>query len=198
MKMARQMPKNPSKRRSSITPGPSQEQRGEQLQSSISFHIYRVAAMWTRITSRVYGERFGVSVPELRVLRLLAQSSGATNADICQAWSMDKGLCSRTVTALAERGLIVKMSDKADRRLTRLKLSAAGQEAIDQMEPIRRARRAQLRAALESDEYEALFRIFARIEEMLSESELLNERSGSDYYESQVSAYLNRLGVGKM
>jgi DNA-binding MarR family transcriptional regulator len=196
--MARQMPGDSPQQRSSGISGSAQEQHDEHLLNTVSFHIYRIAAMWTRLSSRVYGERFGVSVPELRVLRFLAQFPGATNSDICHAWSMDKGLSSRTVTALHGRGLVLKNPNPDDRRMTRLNLSAAGQEAVVEMEPIRSARLSQLRAKLEPDEYEILFRIFAKIEAMLGESQLLNEQSRSDDLESQVAAYLDSLGVGNV
>src|ERR1700741_4936573 len=102
----------------------------------------RVAAM--RRFSRFYTRRIGVlqdrfldspfSLAEARVLYELTQRERPTATEICAALDLDPGYLSRILRGFVERGLVTKTPSPADRRQSRLALTAKGRKAYAPLE----------------------------------------------------------------
>lgn len=82
---------------------------------------------------------------ELRVLGFFARHPGATQRDLAEHSGRDKGQLARLLAGLRERGWLVAEVDPADRRQTRLQLSA---QARRRHEAVQAQRRLRAEAAL--------------------------------------------------
>ncbi len=107
------------------------------LDSFLPYQLSVLAAQVSREFSAIYREKFGISVPEWRVVAHLSQTDKPVSVrEIFQKVDMDKSKVSRAATRLAGRGYVVKTRNRADGRLVELKLSAPGRELIREMTPI--------------------------------------------------------------
>ena len=102
------------------------------------FVPYRLSVLTNRVSNaiaRTYSERFGLSVPEWRVMAVLGQNSGLSAGEVARRTEMDKVQVSRAVTKLVQSRRVHKQSDSADGRVTRLALTARGRAIYDQIVP---------------------------------------------------------------
>ena len=123
------------------------------------FVPYRLSVLTNRVSNaiaRTYSERFGLSVPEWRVMAVLGQASGLSAGEVARRTEMDKVQVSRAVTKLARSRRIQKQSDSADGRVTRLALTARGRAVYDEIVPHALELEEDLLAALETSERAAL------------------------------------------
>lgn len=79
---------------------------------------------------------FGVRVPEWRVLGLLYSRRGLSMSEVADLASIDPTTLSRTVAGLVRENLLVRIADTADKRITRLALTAAGARLAARILPI--------------------------------------------------------------
>ncbi len=103
------------------------------------FTPYRVAVAAQRLSetlAREYRARFGISIPDWRVLVHLAHSGGASVRDIEAAVVMEKSKVSRTASRLEGRGLVAKKPHSGDRRLVHLSLTAEGEALMADLLPL--------------------------------------------------------------
>lgn len=83
----------------------------------------------------VYRTLFGLSIPEWRLIAVIAEDGGITQQAIGLRTRMDKVSVSRAAIALAARGLVARQSNPDDRRSHRLVLTAAGTTLYEQIAP---------------------------------------------------------------
>jgi len=79
---------------------------------------------------------YGVRVPEWRVLGLLYSRRGLSMSEVADFASIDPTTLSRSVAGLVREGLVVRIADTADKRVTRLALTAAGTRLAARILPI--------------------------------------------------------------
>lgn len=102
------------------------------------FLPYQLAVIAEQVSgelSRIYGDAFGLNVPEWRVLAHLAESGNISVREIHLRVNMDKSKVSRAASRLQDRGLISKRTNPSDRRLLELSLTAAGQALMARIIP---------------------------------------------------------------
>ena len=107
------------------------------------FLPYRLSVASNAVSERVagvYQARFGLKVPECRVLAVVAEKGTATQAALVAATQMDKMTVSRAATALVARGLLARSSAE-DRRTLELRLTAAGEALHAEIAPMATAPR---------------------------------------------------------
>ncbi len=83
------------------------------------FLPYRLSVASNAVSSRIsqsYRKRFGLKIPEWRVIAILAEHESMTPLDIGQAGQLDKITVSRAATARVERGLIKQPRKPGDGR----------------------------------------------------------------------------------
>ncbi len=119
------------------------------------FTPYRLAVAAERTSeelARQYRERFGISIPEWRVLVHLAQPlDGAETVsvrDIEARVAMEKSKVSRAASRLEAAGYVAKTVDGGDRRLVHLALTAEGRDLMAQILPLARAYQREVEARL--------------------------------------------------
>ena len=114
--------------------------------------------------ARTYEALFGLSIPEWRLVAVVAEGEGVTQQAIGAATRMDKVTVSRAAIALTGRGLLVRCANPADRRSHLLDLTAAGRRLYAAVAPEALALERRLLAAFEPDEVAAFVATLRRIE----------------------------------
>ena len=140
---------------------------GIALEQFLPYRISRLAERASRSLSQVYAERFGITVPQWRVLATLAESPGLTASAVTGLTNLDKVKVSRAVAELLARGLLLRQTSRADRRAAELRLSAAGQRLFGRIAPLARDWEQQLLLGLDAAEQAELFRLLQRLEDHL-------------------------------
>jgi DNA-binding MarR family transcriptional regulator len=100
---------------------------------------YRLSVTSNKVSAliaRAYENRFGLSVPQWRLLAVLAETSHLSQQELVLRTAMDKVTVSRAAAALMERGLIARKTSQADRRAAELSLTPAGISIVDEVVPL--------------------------------------------------------------
>lgn len=113
--------------------------------------------------AREYRTRFGLRIPEWRVIAVLANGGEQSQLAIAGRTEMDKMTVSRAVRALAERGLIARSIDLKDERARLLRLTRAGEALFAEISPKALAIEARLKAALGEAEFAHLVSALAKL-----------------------------------
>lgn len=130
------------------------------------FLPYRLSIVSNAVSDRVaqvYQARFGLKIPEWRVLAVVAEKQRATQAALVAATQMDKMTVSRAVSALAARNLVTRRQAE-DRRTVELSLSASGEALHAEIAPLALEIEALLLAEFEPAERVQLMQLIARLE----------------------------------
>jgi DNA-binding MarR family transcriptional regulator len=97
---------------------------------------YRLTVAASKLSlelEKKYKTRFGLSIPEWRVLVNVGYSGSGSVRDIEKRVSLGKSKVSRTASRLEARGLLIKEEDPADRRLITLKLTQEGTRMLQEV-----------------------------------------------------------------
>jgi DNA-binding MarR family transcriptional regulator len=132
------------------------------------FLPYRLSVLSNRLSTAIaesYSRRFGLSIPEWRVMAVLALDSGLSAAEVAERTAMDKVAVSRAVARLLSTGRARRDTAPGDRRRSVLELTSAGQRIYRSVAPALRRYEAELLAGLGTDERRALHELLKRLEE---------------------------------
>ena len=105
------------------------------LDRFLPYRLDILAESVSRALSRLYKERYGLGVPEWRVLAHLGQYAPITAKAIGAHSRMHKTKVSRAVAGLEERGYLARSGSNEDRREELLSLTAKGKAAYDDLAP---------------------------------------------------------------
>ncbi|MEM6891639.1 MAG: MarR family transcriptional regulator [Pseudomonadota bacterium] len=103
------------------------------------FTPYRLAVVAQKTSeglARIYRSRFGISIPEWRVLAHLVHAGDVSVRDIEARVAMEKSKVSRASTRLEQAGLIRKSTSKSDRRLISMSLTQKGKNLMSELLPL--------------------------------------------------------------
>ena len=104
----------------------------------------------------VYEARFGISIPEWRVIAHLSQHEDVSVREIHQRVDMDKAKVSRAAARLEAVGFIEKTDNEGDRRLVALRLTRKGRRLFAEIEPLALAYERESLSTLSKSEEAAL------------------------------------------
>lgn len=110
--------------------------RDIRLETFLPFRLNRLAGEVSRRLSTVYSGRFGLDIPEWRVLATLSGRGSATAHEIVASTRTHKSTISRAVSTLTERGLIERTGSPSDGRELVLQLSDSGQRMMRELVPL--------------------------------------------------------------
>lgn len=130
------------------------------------FLPYRLSVVTNRISgalSRHYADRFGIGIPEWRVIAILGRYAGLSANQVAERSAMDKVTVSRAVAALEGKGLLERERDDGDKRKSRLTLSGKGQQVYAEIVPLALGFERDLLTALTAEEAVQLDRIIDRL-----------------------------------
>jgi DNA-binding MarR family transcriptional regulator len=99
---------------------------GLTLDDYLPYRLSVAANAVSDLIARAYRTRFGLSVPQWRLIAVLGEDGPATQQALCARTLMDKVTVSRAAAGLSERGLVSRTPNEADGRSHRLGLTARG------------------------------------------------------------------------
>ena len=137
------------------------------LERFVPFRLNRLAAEVSRALARVYGERFGIDIPEWRVIATLGDCERARAQDIALSTRMHKSMVSRAVARLMELGWVARSASSTDRREAPLRLTAEGREIYRQLVPIVLDYQERLLGSFTGSERRMLERLLDKLERQL-------------------------------
>jgi len=119
------------------------------------FMPYRLSVLSNRVSSAIaneYSERFGLTIPEWRVMAVLGGTPGLSAREVAERTAMDKVQVSRAVARLLHGKRIQRAPDHRDGRVTRLSLTSRGRAIYDEIVPLALRLEEQFLSALSSAE----------------------------------------------
>jgi DNA-binding MarR family transcriptional regulator len=144
----------------------------------VPFRLNRLAAEVSAALADEYQERYGLDIPEWRVLATLGFRRDACSAQyISDCTRTHKSTISRAVTTLLRRKVIERVANAADRREFRLQLTRRGRILYEELIPRLLHREQEILACLSKREREALGTLLGKIEQSL---ELVQTRQEAD------------------
>ena len=110
-----------------------------------------------------YRARFGLKIPEWRVMAVLGDAGAATQRELAEATRMDKVAVNRACKVLEERALIARRPNASDGRSHHLELTAAGSAMHGAIMPIALKMEARLFGALSAAERKTFTDLLQRV-----------------------------------
>ncbi|MBU3671450.1 MAG: winged helix-turn-helix transcriptional regulator [Sinobacteraceae bacterium] len=126
------------------------------------FLPYRLSILSNLISSVIagsYSARFGLSIPEWRVMAVLAIEPGLAAAEVAERTAMDKVAVSRAVARLLGKHYLERNISTRDRRRSVLQLSAEGSRIYAEVVPLALGHERAVLEVLEETDRIALERI---------------------------------------
>ncbi len=136
-----------------------------ELERFLPYRLNVVAESVSRALSRLYAERYGIGVPEWRVIATLGEYERMTAKEVGAHSRMHKTKVSRAVTALEAKGLIERAPNEDDMREAFLALNGRGLRVYQDLAPRALAFERALDAALGIGERAHLDAVLRRLEE---------------------------------
>ncbi|HZZ32869.1 MAG TPA: MarR family transcriptional regulator [Phenylobacterium sp.] len=116
------------------------------------------------LIARAYQDRFALTVPQWRVICVLAEDGGLTQGQIVARTVMDKVTVSRAAQGLLTRRLVARSDHQADGRSHVLALTKEGASLHAEIAPLALAYEAALISGLAPEEVALLKRLLARLQ----------------------------------
>lgn len=123
------------------------------------------------LIARSYRGRFGLKIPEWRVMAVLGERPSATQRDLVTLTQMDKVTVNRASKELVDRGLIARAPNESDGRSHHLALTEVGRELYHQIVPLALSVEAEIEEILGGAQTRALEEMLAKLRERVAEME---------------------------
>jgi DNA-binding MarR family transcriptional regulator len=130
------------------------------------FLPYRLSVLTNVVSGAIaaeYQQRFGLGIPEWRVVAVLARHPGLSAAEVATFTRMDAVAVSRAVARLARTGRLRRSVAAEDRRRSVLRLSQAGESVYRRIAPLALGYERELLACLDAREVAALDSIVEKL-----------------------------------
>ncbi len=130
------------------------------------FLPFRISVLSNQVSgniAKVYGDRYGMAIPEWRVITILALYPGSSASEVSDRAAMDKVAVSRAVARLLERGFIRRETHGDDRRRSMLALSSAGRQVYETVAPLVTEMEQRLMSVFNDEERQTLERLIDRL-----------------------------------
>ena len=135
----------------------------------VPFRLNRLAAEVSAALSSEYRERYGLDIPEWRVLATLGFRNDACSAQyISHCTRTHKSTISRAVTALMKRQIVERVENADDRREFQLRLTRKGEALYQQLIPRLLHREQVILSCLSAQERKDFAKLLGKIEKILA------------------------------
>ena len=142
------------------------------LEDFLTFRLLILARSLDRQAKRTYGESFGLSLAEWRILAKLGTVGSATVNRLASWMHYDKAQISRAVGALVEAGYLARSTNASDTRSATLTLTPEGQEFHRELMAFGRERQRLLLSLLSPSQRKSLYEITAVLTDHLRKDEV--------------------------
>jgi DNA-binding MarR family transcriptional regulator len=157
-----------------LTPGSREETASRRKASRLDlfrfvpFRLNRLSAEVSAALSSEYQARYGLDIPEWRVLATLGFRNDACSAQyISDCTRTHKSTISRAVTALMEREIVERVENAEDRREFRLRLTRKGRALYEELIPRLLRKEQEILACLSAQERKVFAALIGKIENSL-------------------------------
>jgi DNA-binding MarR family transcriptional regulator len=134
----------------------------------VPFRLNRLAAEVSAALSSEYQERYGLDIPEWRVLATLGFRDDACSAQyISHCTRTHKSTISRAVTALMKRQLVERVENQDDRREFALRMTRKGKTLYEELIPRLLAKESRIMSCLSARERKDFAAMLGKIENSL-------------------------------
>ena len=167
------------------TAAPSERQGTSRLDlfRFVPFRLNRLAAEVSAALAIEYQERYGLDIPEWRVLATLGFRNDPCSAQyISDCTRTHKSTISRAVTALLTRRLVERVANADDRREFRLRLTRKGRTLYEELIPRLLHREQDILSCLSTAERKTLGTLLGKIEQSLELVQTSREADEKEAY----------------
>jgi DNA-binding MarR family transcriptional regulator len=149
----------------------------------VPFRLNRLAAEVSAALSSEYQERYGLDIPEWRVLATLGFRNDACSAQyIAHCTRTHKSTISRAVTALMERQLVERVENKEDRREFALRMTRKGKALYEELIPRLLRKEQEMLSCLSAQERKDFALMLGKIERSLDLVQTAKEAGKVEVY----------------
>jgi DNA-binding MarR family transcriptional regulator len=130
------------------------------------FVPYRLSVLTNIVSMSIavaYEREFGLSIPQWRVIAVLARYPNLSAIEVAERTAMDKVAVSRAVQGLLTSRRLVRSYDAGDRRRSRLRLSPTGISVYTRVAPLALNYEKNLLDALSPSDRTVLDRLLGRL-----------------------------------
>jgi len=106
------------------------------LQHYLPYRLSVAANAVSRLIALAYEEKFGLTIPQWRLIAVLAEEGPLTQQELCGRTIMDKVTVTRAGQALLRRRLIKRIPNSTDGRSHRLVLTKTGEALYEEVVPL--------------------------------------------------------------
>jgi DNA-binding MarR family transcriptional regulator len=153
------------------------------LFSFVPFRLNRLAAEVSSALSSEYQERYGLDIPEWRVLATLGFRDEPCSAQyIAHCTRTHKSTISRAVITLMKRQLVERVENEDDRREYRLRLTRKGKVLYAKLIPRLLCREQEILSCLSAQERKSFALLLGKIERGLDLVQNSREASKTEAY----------------
>ena len=150
-------------------PDPKAERTIARLADFLPYQLSITSNAVSELIATEYRSRFGLKVPEWRVMAVLGDAGAMTQRDLALMTLMDKVAVNRACKALEDRALATRQPNANDGRSHHLVLTIAGQEVHAQIMPLAQEMERQLFSTLNAEESEVFRGLLARLRDRAGE-----------------------------
>jgi DNA-binding MarR family transcriptional regulator len=149
----------------------------------VPFRLNRLAAEVSAALSTEYHARYGLDIPEWRVLATLGFRDDACSAQyIAHCTRTHKSTISRAVTALMTRQLVERVENEDDRREFALRMTRKGKALYQELIPRLKRKEQDILSCLSEQERKDFERLLGKIETNLDLVQTSEEASKTEAY----------------
>jgi DNA-binding MarR family transcriptional regulator len=123
----------------------------------------------SRLIARAYEDRFGLTVPQWRLLAVLGEHGPLTQQAIAARTVMDKVTVSRATHGLVKRRLVQRAPHDGDGRSHHLGLSKSGERLYEEVAPVALEYEARLLRRFDPEAVASLKRLLLHLEQAAGE-----------------------------
>lgn len=120
------------------------------LDDYLPYRLSVAANAVSQLIARAYVDRFGLTVPQWRLMAVLGEDSPLTQQALCGRTVMDKVTVMRAARGLLQRRLLRRQPNQQDGRSHRLSLTATGERMYAEVAPLALKYEAILLAGIEA------------------------------------------------
>jgi len=133
------------------------------LDSNVPYQISVLSHRIARETAAITERHGGLNISQWRVMAAVAERPGRTANEVVAITPMDKGIVSRAVKALLDKGMLARKASNEDGRLGHLFLTARGEKKYAALAADIRGIEAELLSGLSGEDAARLRRLIGAL-----------------------------------
>lgn len=150
--------------------------------SLAEFMPYQLSVTSNAVSGRIaleYRNRFGLSIPEWRVMAVLGDSGMLTQRDLTRMTLMDKVAVNRACKTLEERGLATRLPNEQDGRSHLVELTEAGCRMHGEIMPLAIEMEGRIFSGLSAEERQLFRDLLKKVRNQVGDLDQVADTGGS-------------------